>query len=139
MEELELIAFQIISAVGTARSCYIEAIQAAKHGQFARAEALIAEGDKSFAEGHATHTGLLTKEAANGPGCTLSLLILHAEDQLMSAEGFKIIALESPTPMRTPGLVRLKGAPVDPAQATLASIIREVTTAADFQTLQRNR
>lgn len=53
--------------------------------------------------------------------------------------GFKIIALESPTPMRTPGLVRLKGAPVDPAQATLASIIREVTTAADFQPLQRNR
>ena len=53
--------------------------------------------------------------------------------------GFKIIALESPTPMRTPGLVRLKGAPVDPAQATLASIIREVTTAADFQSLQRNR
>ena len=41
-----------------------------------------------------THTGLLTKEATNGPGCTLSLLILHAEDQLMSAEGFKIIALE---------------------------------------------
>ena len=94
MEELELIAFQIISAVGTARSCYIEAVQAAKHGQFARAEALIAEGDKSFAEGHMTHTGLLTKEATNGPGCTLSLLILHAEDQLMSAEGFKIIALE---------------------------------------------
>ena len=53
--------------------------------------------------------------------------------------GFKIIALESPTPMRTPGLVRLKGAPLDPAQATLASIIREVTTAADFQPLQRNR
>ena len=94
MEELELIAFQIISAVGTARSCYIEAIQAAKHGQFARAEALISEGDEAFVEGHDAHAGLLTKEATDGPGSTLSLLILHAEDQLMSAEGFKTIALE---------------------------------------------
>ena len=94
MEGLELTAFQIISAVGTARSCYIEAIQAAKHGQFARAEALIAEGDKAFIEGHDAHAGLLTREAENGPGSTLSLLILHAEDQLMSAEGFKTIALE---------------------------------------------
>ena len=94
MEGLELTAFQIISAVGTARSAYIEAIQAAKHGQFARAEALIAEGDKAFIEGHDAHAGLLTREAENGPGSTLSLLILHAEDQLMSAEGFKTIALE---------------------------------------------
>ena len=29
-EELEMQVFQIISAVGTARSCYIEAIHAAK-------------------------------------------------------------------------------------------------------------
>lgn len=94
MEGLELTAFQIISAVSTARSAYIEAIQAAKHGQFARAEALIAEGDKAFIEGHDAHAGLLTREAENGPGSTLSLLILHAEDQLMSAEGFKTIALE---------------------------------------------
>jgi PTS system cellobiose-specific IIA component len=94
MEGLELTAFQIISAVGTARSCYIEAIQAAKHGQFARAEALIAEGDEAFVEGHDAHAGLLTQEAKDGPDSTLSLLILHAEDQLMSAEGFKTIALE---------------------------------------------
>lgn len=30
MEGLELIAFEIISSVGTARSCYIEAISEAK-------------------------------------------------------------------------------------------------------------
>jgi len=47
--------------------------------------------------------------------------------------------LESPTPVRTPGLVRLKGAPMDAAQETFASIIREVTTAADFQPLQKRR
>jgi cellobiose PTS system EIIA component len=34
MEPNELISFQIISAVGTARSYYIEAIQVAKTGDF---------------------------------------------------------------------------------------------------------
>ncbi|MBQ1868231.1 MULTISPECIES: PTS lactose/cellobiose transporter subunit IIA [Selenomonas] len=93
MEGLELTAFQIISAVGTARSCYIEAIQEAKKSNYEAAEKLIAEGDEAFVEGHDAHAGLLQKEAS-GEGGNISLLILHAEDQLMSAEGFKTIALE---------------------------------------------
>ena len=94
MDGLELTAFQIISSVGSARSCYIEAIQEAKKGHFGKAESLISEGDEMFVEGHDAHSNLLTKEAQDGPGSSLSLLILHAEDQLMSAEGFKTIALE---------------------------------------------
>jgi len=94
VEGLELIAFNIISSVGTARSSYIEAIQKAKEGDFEAAEALIKEGDEVFVEGHNAHAGLLQQEAEGGPGSTLSLLILHAEDQLMSAEGFKTIAQE---------------------------------------------
>ena len=93
MEGLELTAFQIISAVGTARSCYIEAIQEAKKGNFKQAEDLIAEGEKTFVEGHDAHNELLQKEAS-GEGSAVNLLILHAEDQLTSAEGFKIIAQE---------------------------------------------
>ena len=92
MEGLELTAFQIISAVGTARSCYIEAIAKAKAGEYEAAQACIKEGDENFAQGHDAHAGLLQREA-NGEN-TVSLLILHAEDQLMSAEAFKIIAQE---------------------------------------------
>jgi len=94
MEGLELTAFQIISAVGTARSCYIEAIQKAKEGDFDGAEKLVKEGDEMFIEGHHAHAGLLQIEADNGQGSAVSLIILHAEDQLMSAESFKILALE---------------------------------------------
>ncbi len=93
MEELELAAFQIISAVGTARSCYIEAIQKAKKGDFDGAKKLIDEGDEMFVEGHHAHAELLKKEA-EGNINVIKLLIIHAEDQLMSAEGFKTIALE---------------------------------------------
>ena len=38
MGDLEQIAFPTISMVGTARSSYIEAIQAAKQGDYAKAE-----------------------------------------------------------------------------------------------------
>lgn len=94
MEGLELTAFEIISAVGTARSSYIESIQKAKEGKFDEAEQLIKDGDEMFVQGHHAHAKLLQVEAENGQGSAVSLIILHAEDQLMSAEGFKIIALE---------------------------------------------
>ena len=94
MEGLELTAFQIISAVGAARSNYIEAIQKAKAGDFAGAEQALKEGEEFFVEGHHAHSGLLEKEATEGQGSAVSLLILHAEDQLMSAEAFKTISAE---------------------------------------------
>ena len=54
---------------------------------------MIKEGDVSFNQGHTEHTSLLSMEASgelDGSG----LLLIHAEDQLMSAEGFRIIAKE---------------------------------------------
>lgn len=91
MEGMELIAFQIIASVGTARSSYIAAIDAASEGNFEEAEQLIEEGKKSFTEGHGAHANLLTK-VAQGEQLIPDLLLLHAEDQLMSAEGFGILA-----------------------------------------------
>lgn len=91
MEELEQISFQIISAVGTARSMYIEAIDEARDGNFDKAEELIAEGEKVFIEGHHSHTKLIQQEAS-GNHVEFQLLLMHAEDQLMSAEAFGIIS-----------------------------------------------
>lgn len=92
-EELELKVVQIITFVGSARSSYIEAIQAAKKGNFEEAEALMQSGQADFLEGHHAHAELLTMEADGNP-ISFSMLLLHAEDQLMSAEGFKMIAEE---------------------------------------------
>lgn len=93
MNGIELVAFQIIAAVGSARSYYIEAIQEAKAGCFDKAEHLLAEGDKSFNEGHHAHAGLIQQEA-NSEQVDIKVILMHAEDQLMSAEAFKIIAQE---------------------------------------------
>lgn len=93
MEGIELISFQIISAVGTARSCYIEAIQIAKNGDFKGAQDKLEEGEKYFNEGHHAH-GQLIQQEASGKKTDFSLILMHAEDQLMSAESFRIIAEE---------------------------------------------
>ncbi|MEG0314145.1 MAG: PTS lactose/cellobiose transporter subunit IIA [Erysipelotrichaceae bacterium] len=93
MEGLELTCFEIISAVGTARSLYIEAIQEAKNKNYDKAEELMNEGSQTFLTGHHAHAKLIQQEAAGNPTAP-TLLLLHAEDQLMSAEGFKIIANE---------------------------------------------
>jgi LysR family transcriptional regulator, cyn operon transcriptional activator len=49
----------------------------------------------------------------------------------------RAVPLESPTPVRTPGLVRLCRKQMAPAEAGFAAIVREVTTQADFQRLRR--
>jgi PTS system cellobiose-specific IIA component len=93
MEGLELVSFQIIAAAGSARSSYIEALQAAKAGNFEEAEALIKQGDNDFVEAHHVHAELIQKFAAGeDPGA--NILLIHAEDQVMSAEVLKIMAVE---------------------------------------------
>lgn len=93
MQGIELISFEIISSVGMARSCFIEAIKKAREGLFEEAQLLIKEGENYFIEGHLAHTKLIQLEATGEP-LVLTILLTHAQDQLMSAEGFKIIAEE---------------------------------------------
>lgn len=92
-EEMVTKCFQLITYVGTARSCFINAIHKAKEGDYDGAEKLIKEGNEAFNQGHDVHLDLLAKEA-NGESSESGLLLMHAEDQLMSAEGFHIIADE---------------------------------------------
>jgi len=93
MENMDLLSFKIISAVGTARSMYIEAIQEAKRSNFTAAQALMDEGAQLFLQAHTAHAGLIQQEA-RGDKSEYSMLFMHAEDLLMSAETFRILADE---------------------------------------------
>lgn len=91
MDGIEMTCFQIISSVGMARTCFIEAIDHAIDENFEQAESKIKEGEEYFVEGHKAHAAMIQKEA-DGNRTEIILLLLHAEDQLMSAESFKILA-----------------------------------------------
>ncbi len=93
MKSLELISFTIISKVGMAKSNYIEAMKYANLCQFDLATQKIQEGDEEFNEGHLAH-GELIQQEASGDNVSPTILLMHAEDQLMAAETIKIMALE---------------------------------------------
>lgn len=93
MEELVMKCFQIISAVGAARSSFVEAMEAARKEEFDKAEQKMQEGHELLVSGHTEHTSLVQQEAA-GNHVEVNLFLVHAEDQLMSAETIKIMANE---------------------------------------------
>ena len=91
MNRLEEVCFSIISTVGAARSCFVEAIDAILEKNEEKCKNLMKDGDEMMLEGHRAHAQLIAQEACgNNVQCTL--LLLHAEDQLMSCETIKIIA-----------------------------------------------
>ena len=92
-EKMEEIDFRIIASVGTARSMYIEALECAKQGNFKEAHAKIAEADTIYAGGHDAHQDLLQLQG-EGEEMPFDLLLVHAEDQMMSAECFKVMVIE---------------------------------------------
>ncbi len=91
MENMELTCFQIISNAGMAKSSFIAAIRSAQNGNYEEAEKQMKEGSDSLINGHAVHAGLIQNEAAGTP-TQLSLLLIHAEDQMMSAELTELMA-----------------------------------------------
>ena len=93
MENLEMICFKIISAVGSARSSYVEAMRAARKGDFDLAAEKYAEGQKMYKEGH-SHHALLVQQEAKGEKTDVSLLLLHTEDQMMAAEVLGVVSEE---------------------------------------------
>jgi len=93
MDDMELIAFEIISNVGMGKSLVIEAIREARKGNYEVSEQKIKEVNEFLLKGHHAHTNLIQKEAA-GEKLEFSLIIMHAEDQLISAETIKDLGIE---------------------------------------------
>jgi cellobiose PTS system EIIA component len=89
----EIFALKIITEVGSARSYFIEAIRSAKNNDFITAHEQLELGDKHYIAGHREHTNLVVQES-RGEGIEMTLLLTHAQDLLMSAEAFKILATE---------------------------------------------
>ena len=93
MEGMELLNFQMISNVGDAKSFLYEALKAARENKFEDAEKLIKRADECLGKAHETHVDLLQQETQGEP-INISLLLMHAEDQMMSTELLRDITNE---------------------------------------------
>ncbi len=89
---LEMV-MELIMHGGDAKSSAMEAIQAAKHGEFDEAIDKLADSEDAIEKAHKSQTKLLTKEAS-GDTIELSLLMIHGQDHLMTAVTVKDLAAE---------------------------------------------
>lgn len=88
---MEEILFQIITSAGESRSMQVEAMRDIYKGNYEDAKQKIETGKKLLSSAHEIHFKLIQKEA-EGNNVKVGLLLVHAEDMMMSAETLGIIA-----------------------------------------------
>jgi cellobiose PTS system EIIA component len=93
-EQMNLeVVMELIMYGGDAKSNAMEAIQAAKSGDFELAKSKILEAEASLTKAHHSQTEMLTKEA-QGNQAIVSLLMVHGQDHLMTSMTFTDLAKE---------------------------------------------
>jgi cellobiose PTS system EIIA component len=84
MNNNEMEIFEIISHSGNARGLAFEALKEAEEFNFEKAEELIKQGQDELNLAHKTQTKLIQAEL-NGVPSEKTLLMIHAQDHLMTA------------------------------------------------------
>lgn len=93
IEEISQNAMEIITYAGVAKSNYLEALEDYRKGNKEDALNKMESGSKVFTIAHEFHAKALTDEMQKLEP-QVSLLLIHAEDQLMNAETIKILVKE---------------------------------------------
>ena len=84
MNELEKSSFELISNSGSARSYSLEALNLAKEGKIDQANEKMEIAKEEILKAHKIQTQLIQKEA-NGQKIEVSILLVHAQDHLMTS------------------------------------------------------
>ena len=92
-EELQLAAFEIILHSGTARTYVHEAFDAMKESKLEVVEEKLAAADEELLQAHHAQTDLLQKYAS-GTEIKIEIIMVHAQDHLMTTMTLKEVAIE---------------------------------------------
>lgn len=92
-EQIQEIAFSIILDSGNARTYVHESFKAMREGSFQEAEEKLEEANESLIKAHSVQTKLLN-EYANGSEITMEVIMVHAQDHLMTTMTIKEVAIE---------------------------------------------
>ncbi|ESV54086.1 PTS cellobiose transporter subunit IIA [Streptococcus agalactiae LMG 14747] len=92
-EELQMAAFSIILSSGNARTIVHEAFAAMREGDYDKAEQLLEDANADMLEAHHAQTDLL-QEYASGTEIKIEIIMVHAQDHLMTTMTLREVALE---------------------------------------------
>jgi len=84
MIDLEMAAMKLVGNAGESRSLTFEALKAAKNKDFDGAKLKLEQSKEASLKAHEIQTELICAEA-DGNGIELGLLMVHAQDHLMTA------------------------------------------------------
>ncbi len=84
MDEFSQLAFQMIGLAGDAKGYAYEALAAAEANDSAKTDELIAISEDMVIEAHKIQFTMIQKEANGERASELSILIVHAQDHLMT-------------------------------------------------------
>lgn len=90
---IDQIAFQLILHSGNARSDVMEAMHLAREGKIEEAKQKVDAAKLELTEAHRTQTSLIQAEAS-GTKTEVSILMVHAQDHLMTSITVKELAEE---------------------------------------------
>lgn len=93
MESVQEYIFKLILHGGNGRSSAMEAIAAAKKGDFSEAREKLTQASEELNAAHHIQTSLIQGEI-RGDSTDISLLMIHAQDHLMNAMTVKEMATE---------------------------------------------
>ena len=82
-EEISMVGFEIVAYAGYAQTDLLAALDAAREGDFEKAEQLHKDASDALIGAHDTQTKLLSQEAGGGE-MEMTFIMAHAQDTLMT-------------------------------------------------------
>ncbi|MBP2622844.1 PTS cellobiose transporter subunit IIA [Streptococcus oricebi] len=92
-EELQVVAFEIILHSGTARTVVHEAFADMREGKYEAAAEKLEAANTELVEAHHAQTKLL-QDYAGGEEIKIEIIMVHAQDHLMTTMTLREVALE---------------------------------------------
>ena len=92
-EELQVVAFEIILHRGSARTSVHEAFADMREGHYNEAAEKLEVANADLLEAHHAQTNLL-QEYASGTDIKIKIIMVHAQDHLMTTMTLREVALE---------------------------------------------
>ncbi|OCG31077.1 PTS cellobiose transporter subunit IIA [Gilliamella sp. Choc4-2] len=92
-ENIQLVAFNIILHSGNAKTKIYEAFKAMREANFDYANTLLEDANQEILEAHKSQTQLL-QFYANGTKIDMEIIMVHAQDHLMTTMAMREISLE---------------------------------------------
>lgn len=83
--DTEKYAVMVIAYAGDSKSASMEAIEAARKGDFEEVERLLKKSDESLVKAHEVHTDLLVESARDG-NTGIPMIFVHASNHFSAAE-----------------------------------------------------